>query len=74
MVTVYTSQGVTIRNTVVQYSVPVVLKRSALTVVWKQTWLVTAEEAEPELKELKYFLKINWPPMGVCKNKNFNKI
>ena len=55
MVTVYTSQGVTIRNTVVQYSVPVVLKRSALTVVWKQTWLVTAEEAEPELKEFKYF-------------------
>jgi len=54
MVTVYTSQGVTIRNTVVQYSVPVVLKRSALTVVWEETLLVTAEEAEPELKELKY--------------------
>lgn len=53
MVTVYTNQGVTIWNIVVQYSVPAVLQRSVLTVAWEETWLGTAAEAKPKLKELK---------------------
>ena len=57
MVTVYTNQGVTIGNIVVQYSVPVVLQRSVLTVAWEVTWLGTAAYAKPKLKELKFFFR-----------------
>ena len=44
-------------NIVVQYSVPVVLQRSVLTVAWEVTWLGTAAYAKPKLKELKFFFR-----------------